>query len=271
MERRRPPRRVPVRASAPVCATGNHRWAGGTPALHTEMVLMVAELVAVAAGVSAAMAYAVAAPSSQVFGPALVRGSRNDSRLALTFDDGPSESTPAVLDVLARHNARATFFFCGANVLRLPDVARRALAEGHQIGNHTFSHPRLFRLLPATIEREISRTQQAIRETTGTTPILFRPPYGIRWFGLYRALEKHHLQAVMWSACAHDWKRPVAAIEAALRSKAQGGIIMLLHDGDTITRGDRRSGTAEALDRVLPLLADRGLRCVTISELFQDT
>jgi peptidoglycan/xylan/chitin deacetylase (PgdA/CDA1 family) len=225
---------------------------------------------AAAAGIGAGMAYAVAAPSAQVFGPALVRGRRDDCRLALTFDDGPSESTPALLDVLARHSAGATFFFCGANVARLPGVARRAASEGHEIGNHTYTHPRLFILGSAAIELEISRTQQVIRETIGQTPRLFRPPYGIRWFGLYPALRKHGLTAVMWSACAYDWKRPAEVIESALRAKAAGGIIVLLHDGDKTTPGDRRLATVRALDRVLPALRDRGLRCVTVSELFQD-
>ena len=228
---------------------------------------MWAEAVAATAGLGAAMYYAVGVASSQVFGPAAVCGAPGAGRVALTFDDGPSESTPAVLDALARHGARATFFFCGANVVRLPDVARRAAAEGHQIGNHTFHHPRLFLRSPRQIAEEIASTQEAIHRVIGRRPEWFRPPYGVRWFGLYPALRRHGLRAVMWSACVFDWRRPAPAIEAGLRAKAADGAIVLLHDGDRTTPGDRRSGTARAVERALPFLAERGLRSVTISEL----
>lgn len=228
---------------------------------------MVAE-VAVGAGLfGAAMYYAVAVPSSQVFGPAVWRGPQGRRRVALTFDDGPSETTPAILDTLARHGARATFFFCGANVLRLPDVARRAAAEGHEIANHTFHHPRLYTLSSARMEEEIGATQETIQQVIGRAPDLFRPPYGIRWFGLYPALRHHALRVVMWSQCVFDWRRPEHRIEEALRRKTNDGEIVLLHDGDGITAGDRRRATARAVARVLPNLELRGLRCVTVSEL----
>lgn len=228
---------------------------------------MLGEVAAGASLFSAAMYYAVAVPSSQVFGPAVVRGARGKGCVALTFDDGPSESTPALLDVLAGHGAHATFFSCGANALRLPEVARRVAAEGHEIGNHTFQHPRLYRLVPRRIEEEIGAAQVALRQVVGRTPDLFRPPYGIRWFGLYPAVGRHGLRVVMWSACVFDWRRPAEAIEAGLRQKATDGAIVLLHDGDGTEPGDRRAATVRALERVLPLLAQRGLRCVTVSEL----
>lgn len=213
------------------------------------------------------MYYAVAVPSSQVFGPAVVRGASGQGRVALTFDDGPSESTPAVLDTLARHGARATFFLCGANTLRLPEVARRVADEGHQIGNHTQNHPRFYLRFPGQIAREIGAAQDAIERVTGRSPEWFRPPYGIRWFGLYPALRQRGLRMVMWSACAFDWRRSAEAIEAALRASATDGAIVLLHDGDRTNPGDRRGATARALEGALPYLAERGLRCVTVSEL----
>lgn len=225
------------------------------------------ELSAAAAGISAAMYYAVGVPGSQVFGPAVVCGTPGSGRVALTFDDGPSESTPAVLGALARYGARATFFFCGANALRLPEVARRVAAEGHEIGNHTFHHPRFYFRLPGQIAQEIGSAQQAIARVMGRSPELFRPPHGIRWFGLYPALRQHGLRVVMWSARVFDWRLPAEAIEAHLRAKATDGAIVLLHDGDRTAPGDHRAATARALERVLPVLADRGLRCVTVSEL----
>ncbi len=220
-----------------------------------------------AAAAGGAAYYAVAAPSSQVFGPAVSRGAPGRGRIALTFDDGPSESTPAVLDALARHDALATFFMCGANVVRLPDLAHRALAEGHELGNHTYTHPRLYTCDAARIREEIVCTQEAVEREAGQWPALFRPPFGIRWFGLYPAVRKYDLRVVMWSACVYDWRRPAVRIADGLLEKAEDGAIVLLHDGDRTAPGDRRFATAQALDRVLPVLADRGLRCVTVSEL----
>lgn len=231
------------------------------------MAVMLGVITAAALGASAAMAYAVASPSSQVFGPAIVRGRRDRRRVALTFDDGPSESTPAILDALARRGARATFFFCGANAARLPDAARRAAAEGHEIGNHTFTHPRLYKCSPARIDEEVARTQQVLGNIIGRQPNLFRPPYGIRWFGLYPVLRRYDLRNVMWSVCLYDWRRTADQIERTLCDRAAAGDIVLLHDGDTLTPGDRRAATAFAVDRALPLLAQRGLHCVTVSEI----
>src|SRR5258706_8172377 len=118
---------------------------------------------ATAAAVSGVMYYAVGVSSSQVFGPSLVR---NDSRtgpprVALTFDDGPSESTPAVLEALARHGVNATFFQVGANARRLPDIARRVAREGHEIGNHTETHPAFYKPTPRQVDDEITRGQES--------------------------------------------------------------------------------------------------------------
>jgi peptidoglycan/xylan/chitin deacetylase (PgdA/CDA1 family) len=231
------------------------------------MAGMLETVAGAAAGFSAFMLYAVAVPSSQIFGPAVSRVPAAEGCLALTFDDGPSESTSALLEVLARHGARATFFMCGANAARLPAVARRVAADGHEIGNHTARHPYLYRRAPAQIWREIAETQDALESIVGRRPSLFRPPFGIRWFGLYPALRRHKLTAVMWSACVYDWRRPAEAIADGLRRKANAGVIVLMHDGDQITPGDHRSATVRALDEALPLLAQRGLRCVTVSEL----
>lgn len=230
---------------------------------------MLAELAAAggALGASAFMLYAVAAPSSQVFGPAVSRVSKAHGCVALTFDDGPSESTPALLGLLAEHRAHATFFMCGANVLRLPRTVERVAAEGHEIGNHTFRHPYLYKTAPARIADEIDETQRAIEKVTGRRPALFRPPFGVRWFGLYPALRRHNLTNVMWSACVYDWSRPAEAIAGGLLAKTTEGRIVLMHDGDQVTPGDRRSPTVSALRQVLPALAARGLRFVTVSEL----
>ena len=117
---------------------------------------------AVAAGVAA---YAVRGKSSSLIAPSIWHGNRKRRAIALTFDDGPSESTPALLELLARHNAKATFFMCGQNARRLANIAREVAAAGHEIGNHTDSHPALYFRSPGFIHEEVARGQEAILET----------------------------------------------------------------------------------------------------------
>lgn len=228
------------------------------------------ESAAAAAAVSGVMYYAVGVPSSQVFGPSLVRKTAGTGppQVALTFDDGPSESTPAVLEALARHGARATFFQVGSNARRLPDIARRVAAEGHEIGNHTETHPAFYLRTPGQVDQEITRCQESLEQVHGLVPRLFRPPYGARWFGMFPALRRHHMTSVMWSVSSHDWERPAEWIAAHVIRKTAPGAIVLLHDGDTTTPGDRRQATARATGMILESLAARGIAPVTVSELF---
>lgn len=221
-----------------------------------------------AAAFSAGMYYAAGVPSSQVFGPSLVRNPSGPPRMALTFDDGPSESTPAVLQALARGRARATFFQVGGNARRLPEVARQVLAEGHEVGNHTETHPKFYLRTPAQIDGEIERCQQSLETVHGRCPSLFRPPYGARWFGMYPALRRHGLTSVMWSVTSHDWEWPAEKIAEQVIRKVAPGDVILLHDGDAVDPGDRRQGTARAVEKILEFLEGRGIAAVTVSELF---
>jgi len=225
---------------------------------------------AAAAGgiVSGVMYYAVAVPSSQVFGPSLVRNLAGPPRVALTFDDGPSESTLAVLGALARHSAKATFFQVGSNVRRLPEIARRVAAEGHEIGNHTETHPAFYKCTPGQVAEEIRRCQESLEHVHGRSPALFRAPYGARWFGMFPALRRHHLASVMWSVSSYDWKCPAEWIAERVLRKTAPGDVVLMHDGDTTTPGDRRQDTARATGMILESLAGRGIAAVTVSELF---
>jgi peptidoglycan/xylan/chitin deacetylase (PgdA/CDA1 family) len=221
------------------------------------------------AAFSTAMFYAAGVPSSQVFGPSLVHRRDYDMRaVALTFDDGPSESTPAVLDALAEARATATFFQIGSNARRLPELARRVAREGHEIAGHTETHPFFFLCSPGTVAREIERGQRTLEDVHGTAPRLFRPPYGARWFGLYPAVERLGLRVVMWSVSSRDWERPAAWIERHVLAHTRPGDVVLMHDGDTITSGDRRQETARATRAILAALGARGMRAVTVSELF---
>src|SRR5579884_1188689 len=144
-----------------------------------------------AAGTGAAcMAWAVRGRSAAVFGPSAWRGPRHRQAIALTFDDGPSESTPHVLELLERFQVPATFFQIGANVLRLPAVARAVAAAGHEIGNHSHTHPLFCFRSPDFIYQEFARAQQAIAGVTGVSPRLLRAPFGARWPGFGRAQRR---------------------------------------------------------------------------------
>ena len=130
------------------------------------------------------VAYGAVGPSSQLFGPYRSKGKRGMRSIALTFDDGPSESTPQLLDFLARERVAATFFQCGVNVARLPQIAREVVAHAHQLGNHTYSHPLLALKTPGFIDSEFDRAQRVIEDETAVTPAILRPPFGVRWFGM---------------------------------------------------------------------------------------
>jgi len=130
-----------------------------------------------ACGTAAILAYAVRAPRSSLLAPSVYHGHTARAAIALTFDDGPSESTPELLDILAEYRAPATFFQCGANIRRLPEIARQVATAGHEIGNHSDTHPYLFFKSPGFIYRELTAAQETIHRVTGTIPRLFRAPF----------------------------------------------------------------------------------------------
>ena len=212
-------------------------------------------------------AWAVRGRSSAIFGPSVWRGPDSQPKIALTFDDGPSESTPNLLEILAKHQARATFFQCGANVQRLPHIARAVLEAGHELGNHTYSHPHLYFKSAAFIEDEIRKTQVAITGATGVTPHLFRAPYGLRWFGLRAAQRRFELLAVMWTTIGLDWRLPAGSITDRVLRGAHNGAILCLHDGRDIQSGPDVRPMLDAVRSALPLLVARGFHFVTVSEL----
>ena len=229
---------------------------------------------AAAAGIFAAggsLAYAMRGRSAAVFGPSVYHGDRKRAALALTFDDGPSESTPALLEILAEHKIPATFFMCGKNVRRFPKIAREVVSSGHEIGNHTDSHPRLDFKSPEFIYGELALAQETIIQVTGATPKLFRAPYGVRWFGLKSAQQRLGLVGVMWTAIGRDWKWPSGRVTRLLLSRASKGAIFCLHDGRETQRAPDIRATLEAVERVLPALKDRGFAFETVSRLIGRT
>ena len=219
------------------------------------------------AAAAAAVAYAAVCPAAQVWGQGFRRGARSGRLLALTFDDGPSHQTPAFLDLLARYDIRGTFFVCGRNVERLPSIARRAVHAGHQIANHTDSHPLLLGLPPSRVREEVSRAQRIIEDRVGLRPSMFRAPYGVHAPGLRAALQREALTAVRWTVIGNDWRLPAPAIaRRTLRGAAPGGVICL-HDGRQTQPDADRSATLAALEIIIPALLAQGYRFVTASEM----
>ncbi|MCC9307773.1 polysaccharide deacetylase family protein [Kitasatospora sp. RB6PN24] len=186
--------------------------------------------------------------------------------MALTFDDGPSpQYTPKVLDVLREHGVKATFFVCGDNIGQYPDVIRRMAAEGHVIGNHTWSHPNLNELSADDIRDQIQRTQDAVTKACGRTPVLFRAPYGNFSDTTLAVCADLGLRPISWSVDPEDWANPgtETIIDRVLAGAATGAIV-LEHDGTeggdddpAPGSGGDRSQTVAALSSYLPkLLAD---------------
>ena len=233
--------------------------------------------VAAAAGaaVSGTVLYGVHGRASQIFGRSVCRGPHSRRSIALTFDDGPNPGTLALLDLLASQDVRATFFQCGNNVRRSPQIARAVSEAGHQLGNHTFSHPRLCPRLgwqlnlrsPAFIYEELRSTQEVIFDETGVRPSLFRAPYGMRWFGLREAQRRLGLLGVMWTVIGNDWKWSADRIAARVLGHAGPGGILCLHDGRDIQPDPDLTETLAAIRLIVPALKAKGYRFETVHNL----
>ena len=181
--------------------------------------------------------------------------------VALTFDDGPSSKvTPRILQTLEQHQAKATFFMLGKRVEMYPTIAAQVAAEGHEIANHTFSHPNLKKLSHKEMTEEIEKTNKLIEITTGVTPTLFRPPYGIYSQDILNYTASNNYSTILWSVDSLDWKsRNPAAIKKEILSNITNKSIVLMHDLHT--------ATAEALPDLLMTLKQEGYEFVTVSEL----
>jgi len=177
----------------------------------------------------------------------------------LTIDDGPAEDTGAILEVLARFDARASFFVIGKRVRQHPGLARRIVAAGHTLENHTDTHPQwIFWTLPAClVRREIERANRTIQRLTGSPPRYFRAPVGMSTPSLHRLLGANWLRPIGWSADGCDGApgRDLAKANAAILQRLQPGAIVLFHQGG---RPDR----AAALEQLLGEIYRRGYRCV---------
>lgn len=193
-------------------------------------------------------------------------------KVALTFDDGPSRWTPLVLDLLREHEMRATFFVIGQRVRERPDDLKRIVAEGHELGSHTLTHPRLTEISEVEIRAEIQGGQDAVEEVLGEPPRLFRAPGFHADRRELAIVEELGLQAVFAHVDPRDWEpgRNSHTIFGLVLRDLRDGVIVDLHDGypppPTRSRDDC-TPTVEALDHLLPCLGREGYETVTISEL----
>lgn len=219
------------------------------------------------AGGAAFLAWAVRGRSASVFGPSVYRGRGDRRAVALTFDDGPSESTPRVLELLAKYQIPATFFQIGVNVERLPEIARAVRAAGHEIGNHSHTHPLFCFHSGEFIYRDLARAQQAIVGATGFSPVLLRAPFGARWFGFREAQRRLGLRGVMWTAIGYDWKLKADTIVGRMLPRVTNGAILCLHDGREVQAHPDIRETVAAVGRLIPQLRDQGFEFVTVSRL----
>lgn len=229
----------------------------------------------VAALVSAAcclLAWMVTSPRSQWIVPTRWRGDGAAAALALTFDDGPDPRyTPRILELLASHGARATFFVVGERAARHPELVRAIAAAGHQVGSHSWAHGPLWHFLPPAAQaRDIRAGVDAIEAILGRTPLAFRTPLGLRVPHLRQTLAKVGLPltVVTWTARGVDAvPRAPDAIVARLLPHLYAGAILTLHDGAGLGGSDDRAPTLAALARLLPAIEARGLRSVRLDEL----
>jgi peptidoglycan-N-acetylglucosamine deacetylase len=184
---------------------------------------------------------------------------------ALTFDDGPhAQGTPAVLEILAREHARATFFLVGEQVRRNPGLAREIVDAGHVIGLHCDRHRNLLRLAPWQVREDFARALESIEAHAGRSPQLYRPPYGILNASALRLARAHGWRTLLWSHWGRDWEARAtpASIAARVTDGACAGAVLLLHDADDYSAPGSWRRTADALPRVLEVLAERDLEPV---------
>ena len=182
---------------------------------------------------------------------------------ALTFDDGPhARGTPAVLEVLARAQVRATFFMVGEQVRRDPSLAREVADQGHEIALHCDRHRNLLRLTPWQVGEDIARALDSIESLADRSPRLYRPPYGILNAAALALAGRHGWRTLLWSHLGKDWEPRATpdSIATLATAGAGAGSVLLLHDADDYGTQGSWQRTAAALPRILETLARRGLR-----------
>lgn len=199
----------------------------------------------------------------------IVVANRNAGKqIALTFDDGPCKRyTPEILDILSEYGIKATFFVVGKNAQEYPEIVLDEFNRGHEIGNHTYSHPNLRGLSVKSISDEITKTQELLAKITGNSPVLFRPPGGYLNNNVVDCINKSNCRPVLWS-----WRQDTMDWNNTPSDTIVSNIISNLKDGDIILFHDFHSGkspTPDALRKLIPILISEGYEFVTVSELIE--
>jgi len=218
-----------------------------------------------------AVGYQSMSPTGQWYGRTFTGLKPGTRQLALTYDDGPNDPhTFRLLEVLARHNVRATFFLIGRYVNWRPDIARELVRAGHVVGNHTWSHPNLIFTSPLQTRLQLQDCEQALTDAVGEHSRLFRPPFGGRRPNTLRLARVLGLEPVMWNVTGWDWKgKPAEYVERRVSRQIRGGDVILLHDGNHEAFGADRSQTVVATDRLIARYKAEGYEFVTVPEMME--
>jgi len=223
-------------------------------------------------GLAGAAAWSAPAPTAVV--PAFARpfGIRlrlpHDRGVALTFDDGPHpQGTPAVLELLASTDAKATFFLVGEQVDRFPSLAAEIASAGHEVAVHGYRHRLLLRRSPSGFAADLDRAVAAIGEATGRAPAVYRPPYGIFSLPALAVVRRRGLTPLLWTRWGKDW-RPDAtgpSISALACASLAPGDVVVLHDADHYSSPGAWRNTAAALPSILDAVAALGVGCCAVT------
>lgn len=220
-----------------------------------------AAALAVAAATHVAPAVAAWSVPRRLFLPGLAGIGRPD-HVALTFDDGPDpRSTPVMLDLLARHGVRATFFLVGKNVAANPGLAAEIAAAGHELAVHGLRHRLLLKYPPGRVYRDLAYARALVASAAGVAPRWFRPPFGVLSTGAAVAARRLRMRTVLWSAWGRDWTAAATgdSVFSCVSRELAGGGTVLLHDTASDTAApDSWRATVDAVPRLLDLCAVRG-------------
>ena len=235
--------------------------------MNETIVIIFGAIILLALGAWGVVYYLTYAVRSQVLGKTVWCGNGNNNSVALTFDDGPSPDTLKILDALRTANVKATFFLIGENVEIYPAITEKIVKMGHEVGNHSYSHPIFLFSTPNKTRRELEKSQKIIKKVTGIEPKFARPPCGVRSGAYFAVTQELGLQTIQWSDTGFDWKKISAKqIAQNVLKTVQSDSIILLHDGDSAGKSGRQT-TAEAIPIILDGLREKGLRVVPLAEI----